>query len=61
MAHVKDGLWNKWKLIEFAGPAQSGGFLDPISSVIALVLLTQVRNAQSLSDFLGYLGIEAGL
>ena len=61
MAHVQDGLWmarNKWKLIEFAGPAQSGGFLDPISSVIGLVLLTQIRNAQSLPTFWAILDLK---
>ena len=61
LAHIQDGLWmmrNKWKLIEFAGPAQSGGVLDPISSIIGLVLLTQIRSAQSLPTFWAILDLK---
>ena len=61
MAHVQDGLWmlrNKAKLVDYAGPAQTGGTMDPLSLVLGLVLHAQIRLGQSLDTFWAILDLK---
>eukprot|EP00973_Karenia_brevis_P089937 12400127-Karenia_brevis.AAC.1 len=55
MAQVQDALWlhrNSGKLESFCGPAQVGGFADPASLALALVIFAQLRDHQGLATYL---------
>ena len=55
MGQIQDALWmrrNVGRIQAFCGPAQVGGVSDPVSLVVALVLLGQLRASQGLSTYL---------
>ena len=54
MAKVQDALWirrNIARIRAYCGPAQVGGVLDPMSLVIAIALLAQLREYQGLATY----------
>ena len=61
LAQVSDSLWvgrNVAKLTPFVGPDQVGGISDPLSVVLAVVLLAQLRASQFLPTYLGLLDLR---
>ena len=63
MAKVQDALWirrNIARIRAYCGPAQVGGVLDPISLVIAIVLLAQLREYQGLATYLAATDMKWG-
>ena len=61
MAQVQDALWLSRVSVlidEYCGPAQVGGVSDPISLVIALVLLCQLRDHQGLPTYLALTDLQ---
>ena len=63
MAQVQDALWmqrNVGRLRTFCGSSQAGGVLDPVSLVVALVLLGQLREYQGLATYLAATDMKWG-
>ena len=63
MAQVQDALWmsRNGKLLErFCGPGQVGGIADPTSLVLALVILSQLREHQGLPTYIALTDLKWG-
>ena len=54
MAHLADALWsmrNAALLEKYCGPEQAGGVSDPVSLILSLILLAQLRGRQGLPTY----------